>query len=165
MTTRREFVVYLSSTLADLQPEREEALKAIAESGVVKSSYRADEKGVLAGCAADVLKCNLYVGILGQRYGYIPPVSEGNPEEKSITELEYEACRTPGQSPIPRLMFIKPTKAGIDDKYIDAISNTATAVRMKAFLDRAGKDQIAYQFKDLDDLRAELRIRVKETVA
>jgi len=33
---------------------------------------------------------------------------------------------------------------------------------MEAFLKRAEKDQTAYVFKNLDDLRAELRIRVKE---
>jgi Domain of unknown function (DUF4062)/AAA ATPase domain len=142
--------------------ERDSALKTIAEFGRVTTSYRASEAGVVTTCIDDVRKCNLYIGILGQRYGYVPPAAEGNSEEKSITELEYEACRTPGQPPIPRLMFIKPTKAGIADEHIDAISNTATAARMKAFLNRAGKDQTAYVFKNLDDLRSELRIRVKD---
>jgi len=36
MTIRQEFVVYLSSTLADLEPEREVALKTIAEFARVK---------------------------------------------------------------------------------------------------------------------------------
>jgi hypothetical protein len=89
-------------------------------------------------------------------------VAESNPEEKSITELEYETCRTPGQQPIPRPMFIKSTKAGIDPAHIDALSNKASAARMEAFLDRAGKDQTAYVFKNPDDLRGELRIRVKD---
>jgi hypothetical protein len=107
-------------------------------------------------------KSNLYIGILGQRYGYVPPAAECNPAEKSITELEYEACRTPGQPPIPRLMFIKPTEAGIAAAYIDALSNKRSAPRMESFLNRAGKDQTAYVFKNLDELRSELRIRVQE---
>jgi hypothetical protein len=41
MTKRLEFVVYLSSTLADLEPERKLALETIGEFGVVKTSYRA----------------------------------------------------------------------------------------------------------------------------
>jgi hypothetical protein len=160
MTTRREFVVYLSSTLIDLERERDVALKTVAEFGRVTMSFRASEEGVVATCIGDVRKCDLYIGILGQRYGYVPP--ENNPEEKSITELEYEACCTPGLPQIPRLMFIKPTEAGIPAAYLDALSHKTTAARMEAFLDRAGKDQTAYVFKNLDELRSELRIRVNK---
>lgn len=162
MSTRQEFVVYLSSTLADLGPERDVALKTIAEFGVVKTSYRASEEGVVNTCTGDVRRSNLYIGILGQRYGYVPPQTENNPENKSITELEYESCEMAGQPKISRLVFIKPTAAGIDHSHIDALSRPDTASRMEAFLARAGKDQVAYQFKTLEDFRAELRIRVKE---
>ncbi|MET0657410.1 MAG: DUF4062 domain-containing protein [Steroidobacteraceae bacterium] len=162
MTDRKEFVVYLSSTLADLEAEREIALKTIGQIGVVKTSYRGDEKGAVATCTADVRASHLYVGILGQRYGYVPPVGESNPDAKSITELEYQACLRPGQPPIPRLMFIKPTAAGIEDKHIDAIRNPQTAARMESFLDRANTDQTAFIFKTHEEFRAELRIRVGE---
>ena len=162
MTTRQEFVVYLSSTLADLALEREVALRTIAEFARVATSFRASEEGVVTTCTSDVRKCNLYIGILGQRYGYVPLVDESNPEEKSITELEYDVCRTPGQPPIPRLMFIKSTEAGIAAAHIDALSNKTSAARMEAFLNRAGKDQTAYVFKNLDDFRSELRVRVKD---
>ena len=43
IATRREFVVYLSSTLADLEPEQEAALKTIAEFGRVTTSFRASD--------------------------------------------------------------------------------------------------------------------------
>jgi hypothetical protein len=159
---RREFVVYLSSTLADLGPERDAALAAIAEFGVVRTSFRASDEGVVKTCVEDVRGANLYVGILGQRYGYVPPAEENNPDGKSITELEYEACERPGQPKIPRLMFIKPTEAegGIPARFIDAISNKPTAERMETFLARAARDQTAYQFSNLADLRAEVRMRV-----
>lgn len=162
MTQRLEFVVYLSSTLADLGPERELALKTIAEVGRVQTSFRASEEGVVETCVGDVRKCALYVGILGRRYGYVPPDAQGNPKGLSITELEYESCRTPGKPEIPRLLFIKPAGAGIPDEHIDAFSNPETAERMKAFLARAQREQTAYVFRNADDLRAELRIRVME---
>jgi len=162
MSSRKEFVVYLSSTLADLKLEREVALKTIGEVGVVRTSYRADERGAVATCTSDVRGSDLYVGIVGQRYGYVPPRAEGNPQDKSITELEYEACLRPGQPPIPRLMFVKSTEAGIAFDHIDAISHPETAERMKAFLARANLDQVAFQFKNLEEFRAELRIRVGE---
>ncbi|MEO5880790.1 MAG: DUF4062 domain-containing protein [Caldimonas sp.] len=160
MTDRKEFVVYLSSTLADLEAEREIALKTIGEVGVVKTSYRADEQGAIDACTGDVRSSQLYVGILAQRYGYVPPQADGNPDDKSITELEYEACLRPGQPPIPRLMFIKLPEAGIEAAHIDALSNLDTAPRMATFLARANKDQIAFPFKSGEEFRAELRIRV-----
>lgn len=162
MSERKEFVVYLSSTLADLGAERDVAIKAIAESGVVKTSFRASEDGVVATCTDDVRNAHLYVGILGLRYGYQPPEHENNPEHKSITELEYEACQTQGQPAIPRLMFVKSTEAGIPKGFIDALSNKATAQLMDDFLARAKLDQVAYEFVDLNDLKAEIRIRVKD---
>lgn len=161
MGDRREFVVYLSSTLADLEPERDAALKAIAEFGTVKTSYRAAEEGVVATCTQDVRGCDLYIGILGQRYGWVPG-GEDNPEAKSITELEYDTCCDQGKPPISRLMFIKTTKAGIDDAHIDALTHPKTAHRMAAFLKRASEDQVPFLFNTLADLRAEVRIRVKE---
>ena len=162
MTERKEFVVYLSSTLADLKFEREIALKTIGEVGVVRTSYRADEKGAITACTDDVRSSHLYVGLIAQRYGYVPPQAEGNLEDKSITELEYEACQKPGQVAIPRLMFIKSTEAGIAEEHFDAMSHKETAKQMEAFLVRANSEQIAFKFKNLEEFRAELRIRVTE---
>jgi hypothetical protein len=159
---RTEFVVYLSSTLADLEAERELALKTIAEVGVVRTTYRADEKGAVAACTDDVRASHLYVGILGQRYGYVPAADEGNPRGKSITELEYEACTVPGQPAIPRLMFVRRPEAGIKAEHIDALSHPETAARMKDFLARANLEQVAFPYLNLDEFRAELRIRVRE---
>lgn len=162
MTERKEFVVYLSSTLADLKAERDIALKTIAEVGVVKTSYRAADTGAIKTCTGDVRASHLYVGILGQRYGYVPPAAEGNPDGKSITELEYEACQRPGGPPISRLMFIKSTEAGILPEHIDALSYPQTAAQMKAFLTRANQNQTAFLFKNSEEFRAEVRIRVGE---
>lgn len=162
MGERREFVVYLSSTLDDLQAERTIAMQTIAEVGQVKTSYRADEQGTVIACTQDVRGADLYVGILGQRYGYVPPAAEGNAGGKSITELEYEACVHDGQPPVPRLMFVKDTEGGIPSKYIDAISNQDTAQRIADFLARAAREQQPFLFKSQEALRAEIRIRVRE---
>lgn len=159
---RQEFRVYLSSTLADLGPERNVALQTIAEFGVVQTSYRASENGVLQTCIDDVQRCALYIGILGLRYGYLPEDPEANPQQLSITELEYRSCVRQGAPAIPRLIFIKPPEAGIAAAHIDALSHPDTAPRMAAFLDRAAQEQTVYPFLNLEQLRAELRIRVKE---
>ena len=85
MTSRREFLVYLSSTVADLEDERTLAQQVIGDHGRIKTSYRASEEGVVATCIKDVRECDLYVAILGQRYGHVPGIE--NPEQKSICLL------------------------------------------------------------------------------
>jgi WD40 repeat protein len=54
MTTRQEFIVYLSSTLSDLEPEREVALNTIAEFARIATSYRDNEEAVVTTCTGDV---------------------------------------------------------------------------------------------------------------
>jgi len=49
--------------------------------------YVATDAYPLHKCLADVVACDIYVGLVGWRYGYIP--EQDNPERKSITELEY----------------------------------------------------------------------------
>ncbi|HEU4878648.1 MAG TPA: DUF4062 domain-containing protein, partial [Gemmatimonadaceae bacterium] len=166
MTNRREFAVYISSTVEDLEIERKIAMEVIGSIGTVKHSYRAADKGVVDTCIADVKKCDLYIGILGQRYGYVP-YGEDDPKAKSITELEYEACDDPGdgRKRIPRLIFIKPTdhSPGINPKHIDALNNSKTRDRMAAFLARAnGPNEVAFVFKSPEQLRAHLEIRLSE---
>ncbi len=50
-------------------------------------------------CLADVAECDLHIGLVGRRYGFIPPG-----ESLSITELEYNQAR---QCKFPTLVFIK----------------------------------------------------------
>ena len=47
-------------------------------------------------------RCDLYVLILGHRYGFQP--ADGNPEGLSITQLEF---RRAGQSGIPRIALVR----------------------------------------------------------
>src|SRR2546421_13076150 len=54
---------------------------------IAMEDYVATDQRPLKKCLTDVASCDLYVGLFAWRYGYIP--SEGNPEHKSITELEY----------------------------------------------------------------------------
>ena len=80
--------VYLSSTLNDLGPERQAVKEALGGECTVVESYTADERRVRESCLADVEGCDLYIGIIGLRYGFIPPG-----EKCSITELEYDKAR------------------------------------------------------------------------
>jgi hypothetical protein len=96
--------VYLSSTLKDLEPERRAVQDALADQCIVRHSYSASEQELVESCLSDVEQCDLYIVILGLRYGPIAGRPFSNPKKLSITELEY---RHAGSRKIPRLVFLK----------------------------------------------------------
>ncbi|MGQ0801352.1 MAG: DUF4062 domain-containing protein [Pseudomarimonas sp.] len=163
----KKFVVYLSSTLDDLKPERAAAIEAISHSAVVSDSYRVSEQKSVELCVADVKACHLYVGILGLRYGWIPAQADGGTGETSITELEYEACLGPGgpdgrTEDIPRLMFIRASADDLPHTFIDGWNEQPTAQKIRAFHKRAGLDHTPFLFRNLDQLRAAIQAAVRD---
>lgn len=96
--------IYISSTFEDLKDYRaavDQALRGMRHNVNRMEDYTASDQRPLDKCLADVAAGDVYVGIFAWRYGYIPP--QDNPEQKSITELEYlQAART-GK---PRLIFL-----------------------------------------------------------
>ena len=95
--------VYVSSTIADLKQERQAVmdwLRAARHQAV--DSYLPGSETVRDSCLADLDTCDLYVLILGHRYGFQPP--DNNPEGLSITQLEF---RRAGQSRIPRIALLR----------------------------------------------------------
>ena len=86
--------VYISSTYGDLINYREAAYRALRRLGhdaIAMEDYVATDQRPLAKCLDDVAGVDAYIGIFAWRYGYIP--DEGNPEGKSITELEYRQAQ------------------------------------------------------------------------
>jgi hypothetical protein len=152
MSELPEFRVYLSSTIDDLVDEREAAKEIIRRHALVKDSYRASEEGTVTTCTQDVREAHLYVGIIGQRYGWV-----GKGQDKSITELEYEACQEPGRPRIPRLIFLRTTNP---DKFTDAHTRPETAEHIKKFRERASREQQPYHFNTV----AEFRVALSEAV-
>ncbi len=140
--------VYLSSTLNDLGPEREAVRKALGGNCTVVESYTADERSVRESCLADVAGCGLYIGIIGRRYGFIPP---GQPF--SITELEYQQAR---EHKLPTLIFVKDDSV-IMSRFHDAVTQENPPNLIESFRQRfnegsedAGRPAI---FKTPEDLK------------
>jgi hypothetical protein len=69
--------VYVSSTIADLTEERQAVLDwlRLARHQAV-DSYLPDSDTVSDSCLADVAMCDLYVLILGHRYGFQAPAGQ-----------------------------------------------------------------------------------------
>src|SRR5687767_864877 len=88
--------IFISSTIADLPNERKAALKAVEKSGgfpvMSEFTIEAQSTDSLTACLEKVKGSDLYVLILGGRYGWQPENKE------SVTELEYQtavACEVP----------------------------------------------------------------------
>jgi Domain of unknown function (DUF4062)/SIR2-like domain len=67
--------------------------------------------------SAELARCDLFVLLLGERYGWIPSTGPHAGSGLSVTELEYETAIEQG---IPVLAFVKTLKYGTDDRSEDA---------------------------------------------
>jgi Domain of unknown function (DUF4062) len=122
--------IMLSSTFTDLREHRQRAIEAIVKFGYVPrvmefSGARAD---------ADVIDTSLqmvrdaaaYVGIIGLKYGQTPSDGSRNPDELSVTELEFNEAMRLGK---PIILFIMSDKHKLTKADIDADSGQAEEAR------------------------------------
>jgi Domain of unknown function (DUF4062) len=96
--------VYISSTFEDLKDHRAAAyhtLRRMGHDSIAMEDYIATERRPLDKCLDDVAHSDLYLGLIGWRYGFVP--RHDNAAEQSITELEY---RKATEADIPRLIFL-----------------------------------------------------------
>src|SRR3989338_2619528 len=118
--------IYLSATRLDLAAERAKVWKWLVDAGHEPvGSYGPDSQPVLASCLADIDGCDLFVLILGHRYGFRPP--QENPENLSITHLEF---RYAGQRKIPRIVL---QRTSIPDVELSDIFDPTEMAAVKAF--------------------------------
>ncbi|MCM4162769.1 MULTISPECIES: DUF4062 domain-containing protein [unclassified Arenibacter] len=82
--------IFISSTIADLPNERSAALKAVEKVGgfplMSEFTMEAQSADSLTACLNKVKESDIYILILGGRYGWQPE------EKESITELEYQTA-------------------------------------------------------------------------
>lgn len=144
--------IYLSSTYSDLKEYREAVYRTLHQMGhsvIAMEDYVATDQRPLAKCVSDVAACEIYIGLFAWRYGYIP-LEEGNPDRKSITELEY---RTACQQEIPRLVFLLDEDVAWSPKKQDTHTGDAEqGLLIKALRQELGKDNLASFFKSPDEL-------------
>lgn len=90
ISTKQHVPIFLSSTYEDLQPHRQAVWDTLHKlkvgvSGMEIFGARSEEP--LDTCLDEVSKCNVFIGILGMRYGSIHAESG-----KSFVQLEYESA-------------------------------------------------------------------------
>jgi hypothetical protein len=149
--------VYVSSTVDDLKDERRAVMDWLVAAGHQPvHSYRPSSDTVRDGCLDDVDGCDLYVLILGHRYGFQP--EDGNPEGLSITHLEFRQAR---QSGIPPIALLR-TGTGVSPSGGEDPQKAALLAGFRAEVTREVK---AGQFADLHGLIQQLSTGVAAELA
>lgn len=142
--------VYISSTLLDLSTERAEVRNWLADSGYEPvESYTPDSQSPFKSCLADIDSCDLYVLLLGHRYGHRPQTD--NPENLSITHLEF---RHAGVRNMPRIVL---ERANIPNVELSDIFDASEMESIKGFQSEVSSTLRPARFSDCGSLIAMLR--------
>jgi hypothetical protein len=144
--------VYVSSTYSDLRTCRERVRSALRKLGhvdIAMEHYASEGRPPLEKCLEDVAGCDLFLGILAFRYGYIPPG-----EDRSVTELEYRKALETGK---PCFFFLLKEDASWP---VNQIEVTALE-KIEALRKEVQEKLLVSFFADADDLEA----RVLEALA
>jgi len=141
--------VMISSTARDLPEHRKQIVEACLRQGMFPlrmEDLPANSDQAAAASLMMVEEADVYIGVLANRYGYIPKAN--NPNQISVTEMEYNRAVA---RKIERLIFVmdKSHPITVDDVDIE------NAAKLKSFKDRVEAENIVRFFKSPDDLRAE----------
>jgi Domain of unknown function (DUF4062)/Effector-associated domain 9 len=148
--------IYISATYSDLKACRDAVyriLRMLRHDVISMEDYVATDQYPLRKCLADVASCDLYVGLIGWRYGYIP--ERENPAKKSITELEYHKA---GEANIPRLLFLADNDAPWPDELRDTVVERIVALR-----DEMKTDTLVSFFKTPEQLAGLVSVAVQQS--
>ncbi|MDJ0768368.1 MAG: DUF4062 domain-containing protein [Ilumatobacter sp.] len=151
--------IYISSTFSDLADYRRathDVLRKMGHDVRAMEDYIAQDERPVDYCVRDVKTCDLYVGIFAWRYGYVP--RQDNPEQKSVTQMEFEAAREHG---IPCLVFMLADDSPWPPSQMDAKTGDGEAgKKIDAFRGRLGEDYMASFFANPEQLASQVGVAV-----
>lgn len=152
--------IYLSATYQDLKPYRDKVyriLRMLRHDVIAMEDYVASDAYPLHRCLADVAESDLYIGLVGWRYGYIP--AQDNPEGKSITELEYRQAKELG---LPTLMFLVDQEPPWPDEFRDShTGESENGKRIAAFRADLEATTLVNYFQTPDQLAGLVSVAVQ----
>ncbi len=159
--------VMLSSTSNDLPEHRQQAADAARRAGFAVEQMenltaRLQTEDAISVSMEMVDKSEVYVGIFGMRYGFRPPDKTRNPDDISITEMEYRRAQELGMPILIFLMHEEHPGPNIDGKSAAEAKKITDAFfegdpigmkKLEAFKEDLGKNHIVGFFKSAEDLR------------
>ncbi|MBL4659088.1 MAG: DUF4062 domain-containing protein [Alcanivoracaceae bacterium] len=142
--------VMVSSTYKDLEKHRSILLDVLIKQqvhGIGMEHYVVDASDdVVSSSLKMVDDCSAYIALISHRYGFIPDNKEINPNQVSITRLEYEKAQ---KLNIPTLVFVMSDEH--DVKKADVETNEENIRKLKEFSDDAKQGRIYVSFDSIDD--------------
>jgi hypothetical protein len=145
--------IYLSSTFRDLAAHRDAAYKTLRRMRhevIAMEDYVARDDRPAERCVADVLSSDLYVGLFAWRYGHVP--QQGNPDRRSVTEMEYRAAAA---KRIPCLVFLLDEVAAWPPSLLDSHTGEGEAgARIHALRKELAGDKMVGSFTSPENLAA-----------
>src|ERR1044072_4783304 len=155
--------IYVSSTFIDLREHRARVIETLRQLGhdiVAMENYVSEDQIPLEKCLGDVSSCEIYVGIFGWRYGFIP---DDDQLGLSITEHEYRQAE---QQRIPRLVFLLEASSPWPPNYIHAFSgDNGKGERIRVFREELQQKKLVSFFTSPDDLARTVGVSVSLTTA
>jgi len=149
--------IYVSSTYTDLVEYRQAAVQHLtklrAHQVTAMENYVASDDRPVDQCLSDVRACDVYIGIFAWRYGYVPPPAH-NPNQLSITELEYREAKTQGKA---CLIFLLDEDAPWKRSLMDSVTGeNGSGARVAALRKELGTEHTRSVFDSPDKLVLQL---------
>jgi tetratricopeptide (TPR) repeat protein len=138
--------IYISSTRADLKNYRDavsSVIRGLGHQAIAMEDYHAEDQTPAEKVRNDVAECDVYLGMVAWRYGFMPESCDC-----SITELEY---RTAVEHHIPTLIFLLDDEALWPPRFID---DGEQKKRLLAFREELKHNRLVSFFESPDDLSA-----------
>jgi hypothetical protein len=149
-----KYGVMLSSTYTELAEHREAILHAMLGQDFFPIAMENDAAlpghDLISASLAKVDEADGYVGLISYRYGQAPKDADRNPDELSLTELEFDRAL---ERKIPICMFIMHDEHLVPRSAVNAESDLERE-KLKAFVDLAKRNRIYAEFESVGDLKA-----------
>lgn len=156
-TRNTPWKIFVSSTKEDLLPYRkavEEVLTGMEQIPLGMEFFVSSPDSPIDVCLSTVRRSQLYIVIVGMRYGSI---EEGS--GKSYTELEYDEAV---KNKLPVLAFIiDEEECPVLPKYVD---KDEKAEKLLAFKEKLKASYLVSKFKSIDDLKLLVSQSVQQTI-
>ena len=153
--------VYISSTYQDLVEYRaavDRTLRRMGHDVIGMEQYIAEGGKPVERCKADVRIADVYVIIVGWRFGYVPGRNASPPDLRSITEIELAEAQTSGKAV---LAFLLDPETPWPPNRVDAMGGAERGgedvLRLRSQL---GTDYLAGIFRTPDDLASQVAAAV-----
>lgn len=163
--------VFVSSTSDDLVEHRAAACRGLRRLGhevVAMEDFTAVASYPLDRVLERVRECDVYVGVVAWRYGYIPdaarPVSSSPLGAllgmTSITEYEYLAAK---EKDIPILVFVLDESAPWPPRYMDGFGGQGSSEAILAYRARLMNDHVVSFFTTVEGLESQVTAAIANT--